>query len=93
MGARIRTDKLSVATARASLEHGVDAYCSFRLTPLSAALPVSGSADHDGRLRGCLEAALASYRAMMRGDVAALEETHDALAVTDAALAAAWGKG
>lgn len=84
----IQVSELGVATVESSLRGGVGDYCSFDLVSLHGAIPVAGSARHDGQLRGLMRGALSSYESMISSDVFAAKGAHDALAKTDALVAA-----
>ena len=66
---------------------GIDEYCGFRLESLSPSLPVSASADHDGRLVSLMESALAAFHTVISQDVSNVRGIGDSLASTDRIMA------
>lgn len=89
MASTIRSDGLSSAIAQERLRQGLDAYCSFRATMLSGALPCGGNKDHDVRLAGVLRDALDSFNSMIAADAKGTQTLHERLLQTDAQSAAA----
>jgi len=72
---------------------GIDDYCGFKLESLSASLPVSASADHDGRLAGIMESALSAFRTVIAQDDASIREMGEVFSASDRAIASKLGAG
>ena len=72
---------------------GIDEYCGLKLEALSPALPVAASADHDGRLVGLMQSALAAFHQVIERDVSNVRRVGQNMASADGAVAAKLGAG
>lgn len=84
----IRTSLGAAMNVGAMLWGGTSDCLSFRLRSLSAAVPVSASADHDGRLANMVVSSLENLTQLIEGDIALIRGIDSTLRKTDARIGA-----
>lgn len=89
MSEEIRVSQQAIQTATSLLKGDLDDLCAFRLRPISGVLPVSGSADHDGRLAALVERSVCSFRDLLTSDAQAVSTLGGTIVGTDERLASA----
>ena len=90
MGTEIKTSLQAALSAGASLQEGLQAFCSPGLVNLGNVIPVTASTDHDVRLCALLRDSLGAYARMVSGDVDALQAMHEGLEAADNRMASAF---
>ena len=83
MGNEIKTSGLATSILAAELKREVEDYCSLRLLAIYGAAPVTGSADHDGRITSLANEALASFARVVNADVATVQSVEAAFEGAD----------